>query len=298
MLEFSKSFAAQFDCVKSHSVVVLLASVPEPGTSCNQCAVPMKIYQLMFGAMASPKKRKSEHSHEWEVQAKHELAVWRWWFCKTKSLVHAHWRCSAEGGGSALYQKPVEFQTYSCRRWEEIWGLGKVGVGQLEDLVYSYFLLEDVKWSGIRVSEIAKDPIQLYMESAQAKGDKATVVDLPCLTCCSIMNLEDGRKKTWATRLVQNKRRVGPLGRTDWTTVRRQQWTAPAAQNCLMDSDFILQLIYCGVWNFSTACIQNQGAPSRSKHATFFIVTNHCSLFGLLTFNVSKVKEITVAYLQ
>jgi len=46
------------------------------------------------------------------------------------------------------------------------------------------------------VSEIAKDPIQLYMESAQAKVDKATEVDLPCLTCCSIMNLEDGRKKT------------------------------------------------------------------------------------------------------
>ena len=46
------------------------------------------------------------------------------------------------------------------------------------------------------MSEIAKDPIQLYMESAQAKVDKATEVDLPCLTCCSIMNLEDGRKKT------------------------------------------------------------------------------------------------------
>ena len=80
MLEFSKSFAAQFDFVKSYLIVSLLASVPEPGTSCNRglwCAVPMKIYQLVFGAMASPKKRKSEHSHEWEVQAKHELAVWR-----------------------------------------------------------------------------------------------------------------------------------------------------------------------------------------------------------------------------
>ena len=45
------------------------------------------------------------------------------------------------------------------------------------------------------MSEIAKDPIQLYMESAQAKVDKATEVDLPCLTCCSIMNLKDGRKR-------------------------------------------------------------------------------------------------------
>ena len=120
MLEFSKSFAAQFDFVKSYLIVSLLASVPEPGTSCNRCAVPMKIYQLVFGAMASPKKRKSEHSHEWEVQAKHELAVWRQRFHKTKSLVHAYFLIGAaqqkKGGGSALYQKPVEFQTYSCRR--------------------------------------------------------------------------------------------------------------------------------------------------------------------------------------
>ena len=47
--EISKSFAAQFDCVKSYSIVSLLASVPEPGTSYNRCAVPMKIYQLTFG---------------------------------------------------------------------------------------------------------------------------------------------------------------------------------------------------------------------------------------------------------
>ena len=187
--------------------------------------------------MASPKKRKSERSHEWEVEAKHELAVWRQRFHETKSLVHAHWCCSAEGGGSALYQKPVEFQTYSCGRWEEIWGLGKAG-GTAGGPCIFVFLLENAKWSGIRVSEIAKDPIQLYMESAQAKVDKATEVDLPCLTCCSIMNLEDGRKKTWAMRLVQNRWRVGPPGRTNWTTVMRQQWTAPAAQNRLLDSDF------------------------------------------------------------
>ena len=49
MLEFSKSFAAQFDCVKSYSIVSLLASVPEPGTSYNRCAVPMKVYRLTFG---------------------------------------------------------------------------------------------------------------------------------------------------------------------------------------------------------------------------------------------------------
>jgi len=52
------------------------------------------------------------------------------------------------------------------------------------------------------------------------------------------------------------------------------------------------------LWNFSTACIQNLDTPSRSKRVPFFIVTNHCSLFGLLTFKATKVEEITVAYLQ
>jgi len=99
--------------------------------------------------------------------------------------IFSRWCCSAEGGGSALHQRPedwesIEFQTTAAdaEKQYEDW---ERRVGQLEDLVYSYFLLENAKRSGIRVSEIAMDPIRLYMEYSEEKVDKATEANLPCL---------------------------------------------------------------------------------------------------------------------
>ena len=70
--------------------------------------------------------------------------------------------------------------------------------GLLDELVYSHYLLENAERNGVRVLQIARDPVQLYI----SKVDKATQVNMPCVTCTSF--LEDMEEGTEAEALDNN----------------------------------------------------------------------------------------------
>ena len=148
----------------------------------------------MASLYPSPKKRKAECTMEWEVEAKRQVAGWRQRFRDTKALVRAYFLVGA------AQQQGVDLPSIKDQKTEALINFKMTAsnaekkfeewerrAGLLEELVYSHYLLANAERKGIRVSQIARDPVQLYISLRESKVDKATQATTPCVTCTSFL---------------------------------------------------------------------------------------------------------------